>query len=109
MTTFSTVGTCVRECREQKEMTRDQLAKRLKISKGYLSNIENDVPVSVSPRLIAGLKKTFNLGQSFMVNLEHITEKHNAKSRKWYKGFRDKAKAAKKVAKKKSAKKAKKS
>lgn len=81
---MKTLGTIVRESREKRHITRQKAAKRLQITEGYLGHIERDAPVRVSPRVVIALKKMGIKVPSTLV------EKHNIKSRKWYRAYRKK-------------------
>lgn len=81
-----TVGNIIRSTREKSEMTREQLAKKLKITPVYLGHIERDDPVRISPRIVIALKKNLGRkiseidglvpGHNYFVNL---WRRHNAK------------------------------
>jgi transcriptional regulator with XRE-family HTH domain len=98
-----TIGKTIRKARESRNITREQLAKRLKISASYLAQLECDSHSRhVSERLEAGLKRVLKTGAP----AHSLVESHNTKVRKWYRVYlakynkAKKSKAAKRTSKK---------
>lgn len=80
------IGQIIRDARESQDMTREQLAKKLKITPGYLGHIERDDAVHVSDRIYAAVKKMFGSKVSGFTSME--VWKHNVKARTVYKKYR---------------------
>lgn len=58
---MATIGSIVKNRRQSKKLTRPQLAKKLKISAGYLAHVENDMGVWLSQELLAKLQKSLSI------------------------------------------------
>lgn len=84
-----TLGQIVRTARENSDLTREQLAKKLKITPEYLGHIERDACVSVSDRVLGGLRKV--LKSSVRPITMNMIEKHNKKTSAWWRDYRAKA------------------
>lgn len=100
-----TIGKTIRKARESRNITREQLAKRLKISPSYLAQLECDSHSRhVSERVEAALKRILKTGAPS----HKLVESHNAKVRAWYRAYLPKYRKslAKKSTKKTSSKKA---
>lgn len=80
-----TLGFLIRNYREDKNLTRPQLAKRLSISPAYLGHLENDVAMPLSPRLFdlfnnkLGLYLPRKLVESHNVKAKRIHKKNQSK------------------------------
>ncbi len=72
-----TIGIFVRNAREARLMTREALAKKLKVSTVYVSHIENENPAAnVSDRLIEGLHKYLGVPTK---TVSEFAKRHNAR------------------------------
>lgn len=84
------IGQIIRGARENKNFTREQLAKKLKISASYLAAVECDHESRhISERLIGALRK--HLGAR-MSGTAKMIESHNRRVRAWYRAYNKKAK-----------------
>lgn len=83
MQTKLTMGSLIRSFREERHLSREQLAKRLSISKGYLGHLENDVPIVMSQRLY----EIFNNRLGLFIP-RSWQESHNMKARRYYRSYR---------------------
>lgn len=72
---MATVGDRIREIREKKKMTQDQLAEKAKLSKGFLSDVENNKK-NIGSQLL--LKIANALGASVDYLLVGESKKHIA-------------------------------
>jgi len=82
----TSIGKKVRTARESKHLTRDQLAAKLELSAGYLGHIERDAPVHISDRIVHAIKKVLG------ISIKPVAiQKHNKKSKSWYKNYTDRA------------------
>ena len=93
MAKYKSIGSAIAEKSESKGLNRAQLAKRVKISTGYLSHIEKD-HISLSPDLASRFEKA--LGVKFS---KSDLEKHNESAKQWLLKYRADLKA-KRAAKK---------
>ena len=93
------IGKLIRTAREAKELTREQLAKRLALSATYVGHIERDDMVPVSERVAVAVKKVLGVSVA-----EAARQRHNKKASAWSKAYR--ARHAKAAAKKSTSKKA---
>lgn len=77
------IGMTIRTGREKHNMTRVQLAKKLKISAQYLGHLENGSPMSISPRLVEGFDKTLRvkLSREAVVRLNQVARAYAKKLR----------------------------
>ncbi len=82
------VGSIVRNAREKKSLTRDRAARLLKLSAGYLGQIERDAPIPISERIVEAIAK--KLGPRLK---PEMVERHNKRSAKVYKRYRANAAA----------------
>lgn len=71
---MNTIGKIIRTTREERELTRAQLAKKLAITPVYLGHLERDDPVRLSPRIVLCLKK--HLGKK-IGKIESLVDGHN--------------------------------
>ncbi len=86
---MASIGATIRKARETKKLTREQLAKKLKITEGYLGHIERDAPVRLSERVVKGISKSLSL------KLPTIgVNRHNDKSTRWYRNYRKQKQSA---------------
>lgn len=77
----ASIGSILKTTRVNKNLTRPQLAKKVKLSESYLGHLERDFPIRFSPRLEGEFKKLgFKIPHS-------LVEKHNLKSLKWRKSY----------------------
>lgn len=72
---MSNIGETIRTARDAKNMSRDDLAKKLDISKGYLSLMETNGRVHISARVMDALKKA--LGNKINKIKKEQIEKNN--------------------------------
>lgn len=77
-----TLGFLIKAFREEKNISRDLLARRLGISKGYLGHLENDRPLTLSNRIADRLFTSVG----FFVP-KRLQEYHNAKAKRYYKQY----------------------
>lgn len=77
------IGNTIRMAREKKGLTREQIAKKLKITPGYFGHIERDAPVPISERLVLALKKFLGLRLN-----GPMVERHNSTSKRVYRNYR---------------------
>lgn len=91
---MKTIGTLIRDAREKKNLTREQAAKRLGISSGYLSRLEIDsYTAHLSPKLARVI--IVKLGAKTYLQGKPL-ENHNRKTREWYRAYFKKAKSRRK-------------
>lgn len=57
----STFGQLIRKKREFKQLTREQLARKLRISSGFLAHLEIGTPVHLSYNLADKIRKRLNI------------------------------------------------
>lgn len=74
----STVGLLIRKARESRDLTREQAAKKIGISKGYLAILENDGHVRLSDDLIGKLVTKLGVKKQIL----KLQPAHNAKAKK---------------------------
>lgn len=74
-----TIGMILRSTREEMLLSREQAAKRLKISAGYLGHLERDSHVPLSIGLISRFSREYGPG---MRMLEKLVLEHNKKVKK---------------------------
>ena len=86
---MKTIGEIIRAKRESKGMSREQLARKIQISPGYLAHIENDNHVPISSRLEFEFKKKLGLTNAHAP----LVEKQNKFAAKWYRNYRSKKSA----------------
>lgn len=73
-------GSALRKSRESHQISRDTLARKLKISSIYVAHLENENPAApVSISLFERLKKILNLESG----AARLAELHNAKVRRY--------------------------
>lgn len=90
------IGLIVARARENKGLTREQLAAKLKITPGYLAHVENDHLVRISDALLEGLAK--HAGTKLGA-LNPLILRHNKRTTEWCRAYRAKvARAAKRKA-----------
>ena len=65
------VGTIIRQRRKSLDLTQDYVAKRVGISKPYLSNIETDKSAPPTDRIMRGLERTLGFKAGELTNLAH--------------------------------------
>lgn len=87
-----TIGIFVRNAREARLMTRETLARKLKVSTVYVSHIENENPAAnVSDRLVKGLQKCLDLPAK---TVEEFAKRHNARVSRYMRARRQALKVA---------------
>lgn len=74
------IGDTIIKKREAKGLSREELAKKIKITPGYLGHVERNDLVQISPRLVAELKAAFD--GSLRIGQGAINH-HNEAVRKW--------------------------
>lgn len=79
-----TIGSIIIKARENKKITRAQLAKKLKISDFYIGHLERNDPVTLSDSMIDRLKKV--LGPRLGA-LKKLQDRHNARVRRVRKAY----------------------
>lgn len=89
---MKTVGTILRKARESKNVTREALAKKIKISAAYLALLENDSPVSFSARVYLEIKKALGRRSLYGIS-ESMIKRHNKRAYDYYRAYRQKQKA----------------
>ena len=74
---MKTIGKIIREKREINGLSRKQLARKIKITEGYLGHIERDGNVRISERLEHEFKRTIGLNgfHSLIVKANKLTKK----------------------------------
>lgn len=77
----ASIGSIIRSKREKLKLTREQVAKKIKISKGYLGHLENDSHVHFSENLALKISKVLKLSNAI---LKRRLKKFNEKSREWH-------------------------
>ena len=82
------LGKIVRQAREKKGETIKDLAKKLDCSEAFAATIETHKHVSISPRLINGLKKHYRANSK---EIERAAESRNKFGKKWQSQYRKKA------------------
>lgn len=98
------LGTVLTAAREKSELTRDQVAKKLKITAAYYAMIENNKNAHCSDKVLGKLIHIFDIKESSTGKLSELQAAHNARASAIDKKYRDAAKAKKaKVAKKSKA------
>lgn len=80
-------GTVLRLSREKNNLTREQLAKKVKVSAIYISHLENENPAApISMTLLDRIKKAIKIE----IGAVKLAERHNMKVRR-YRNARKKA------------------
>jgi transcriptional regulator with XRE-family HTH domain len=79
----ATIGSILRAKRAKLKLTREQVAKRIKITPGYLGHLENDSHVRFSDELYKRLQKA--IGVRIPTQLRAV---HNKRASAWYRAYR---------------------
>lgn len=77
-----TLGTALRNQREKKTLSREQVARKLKITPGYLGHLETDNYVHVSERLKIAFHKMFGIPKKQIDELAEKANKRVARKRR---------------------------
>lgn len=83
------IGDIIRAKREQMNITRDQLARRIKITPEYLGHIERGAPAYISPRLQWEFKRVIGLDTP-----QKLIDGQNKRNSDYYKPYRSSKKTA---------------